>query len=180
MKNVLVLSSSPRCDGVSEMLADTFIEGAKSMGNTVNKFELATMHIRPCITCNTCFSKNVACSMGDDFNTLAPYILNADVIVLAMPLYWYSFPASMKLVIDKLYSFVVSKQNLSDKEVYLLSVADEGYLSSFDPLISTYNKILSHLGWVDSGKVLVLHSSKIEDFKSSKYYLEALNLGKSV
>lgn len=57
-----------------------------------------------------------ACSFDDDFNKIAPAIEEADGIVFAMPVYWYSVPAQIKCVIDKLYSFCVAGRDVAGKE----------------------------------------------------------------
>ena len=39
-----------------------------------------------------------------DFNSMVPVIEEADVVVFATPLYWYTFPAQLKAVIDKFFA----------------------------------------------------------------------------
>ena len=51
-----------------------------------------------------------ACTFDDDFNTVAPYIEEADAVILATPTYWFSIPGKVKCLIDKLYSFCVGKK----------------------------------------------------------------------
>ena len=62
-----------------------------------------------CRACETCFKTGKACSFDNDFNTIAPAILEADAVVFSMPVYWYSIPAQIKGVIDRLFSFVVGE-----------------------------------------------------------------------
>jgi multimeric flavodoxin WrbA len=59
----------------------------------------------------TAVSVKGACSRDDDFNGLAPNLENADTIVFCTPLYWFTFPAKIKIVIDKLYSFIMKNIN---------------------------------------------------------------------
>lgn len=41
MKNILILSASPRKNGNSNILCDKFMEGVKDAGNTVDEKELS-------------------------------------------------------------------------------------------------------------------------------------------
>ena len=72
-----------------------------------------------CRACETCFSTGKACTFDDDFNTIAPAILEADVIVFTMPVYWYSIPAQIKGVIDRIFSMVVGGKDIAGKECAL-------------------------------------------------------------
>ena len=53
-------------------------------------------NIKGCKACKACYSKGAACVFDDDFNEIAPLMENADVIVMATPVYWYTFPAQLK------------------------------------------------------------------------------------
>ena len=60
-------------------------------------------------------------SFDDDFNTIAPAILEADAVVFSMPVYWYSIPAQIKGVIDRLFSFVVGGKDIAGKECAVIA-----------------------------------------------------------
>ena len=51
MKNVLILSGSPRKGGNSDLLCDEFMRGAKESGNNVTKINVASKKIAPCHAC---------------------------------------------------------------------------------------------------------------------------------
>ena len=86
-KNILVLTGSPRSNGNSFMLADAFIKGAEEAGHRVQRFDTARKQIDGCRACNQCFKHGKACLFDDDFNSLAPILKEAEVLVLATPLY---------------------------------------------------------------------------------------------
>ncbi|MDR2947779.1 MAG: NAD(P)H-dependent oxidoreductase [Prevotella sp.] len=77
-----------------------------------------------CIACDKCFTKGTACAVKDDFNEVAPLIAQADMVVFSSPLYYFSFTAQIKAVIDKLYSFNSSPESLNEKESVLLSCGE--------------------------------------------------------
>ena len=84
-KNVVVITGSPRKNGNSFALTESFIKAAEEKGHTVTRFDAAMMNIGGCRACETCFRTGKACSFDDDFNTIAPAILAADAIVFTMP-----------------------------------------------------------------------------------------------
>ena len=77
------------------------------------------MNVSGCRACDTCYKTGKACSFDDDFNVMAPDILNADGIVFTMPVYWYTMPSQIKAVLDKMYSFVVGEKDISGKKCAL-------------------------------------------------------------
>lgn len=52
MKNILVLTGSPRKEGNSDLMADAFIKGAKAQGHKITKFEAARKTIDECRACD--------------------------------------------------------------------------------------------------------------------------------
>jgi multimeric flavodoxin WrbA len=64
------------------------------------------MDIRPCNACDACLkTSEPACVVDDDMQSLYPKLLQADVIVLASPIYWFTVSAQAKLFMDRLYAF---------------------------------------------------------------------------
>ncbi len=154
-KNILVLTGSARKGGNSDKLADAFIAGAQQAGHTTVKYVTATKNIKGCIDCKKCFSKGTACSVKDDFNELAPLVEQADMIVFATPMYWFSFPSKLKAAIDKFFSFLIGGKALKIKERALMVCGGDKNESSFEGIVKSYQLIANFLGWKDSGIVLV-------------------------
>ena len=101
-KKIVVITGSPRKNGNSFAMTDAFIQAAEAKGHTVTRFDAAMKNVGGCRACETCFSTGNACTFDDDFNTIVPAILEANAIVFTMPVYWYSIPAQIKGVIDKM------------------------------------------------------------------------------
>lgn len=87
-KKIVVITGSPRKDGNSFAMTDAFIKAAEGEGHTVTRFDAAQMKVGGCRACETCYSTGKACSFDDDFNGMAPAILDADAVVFSMPVYW--------------------------------------------------------------------------------------------
>ncbi|EJW93678.1 iron-sulfur flavoprotein, partial [gut metagenome] len=122
MKNVIVISTSLRVRSNSDLLAEQFIEGAKSAGHKVEKIELLGKRIEFCRGCFGC-SKTGRCVIDDDVNAIMEKVLQADVIVWATPIYYYEMSGQMKTLIDRMNGMY--NQDYRFREVYLLTTAAE-------------------------------------------------------
>ena len=164
-KNIVVIAGSPRKNGNSFAMTDSFIQAAQAKGHTVIRFDAAMMKIGGCHACETCFKTGKACSFDDDFNLIAPAVLDADVVVFSMPVYWYSIPAQIKAVIDKLYSFCVAGKDIAGKECMLIACCEEDDMSVLDGVRIPVERSAALMKWKMAGEVLipgVLNTGDIE------------------
>jgi multimeric flavodoxin WrbA len=105
MTKVLIVSATPRKKGNSDILADRVAAGARAAGAQVEKVRLAELKIGFCKACNACQkSREAPCVQKDDMAPLLPKILEADVIVLATPIYYFSVSGQMKVFLDRTYA----------------------------------------------------------------------------
>ena len=117
MKKVLILSGSPRKGGNSDILCDQFAKGAKDAGNEVEKIRIAEKRIAPCRACYFCRDHGGECVIKDDMAEVLQKMIDADVIVLASPVYFYSIAAQLKAVIDRTVARWLEVKN---KEFYYI------------------------------------------------------------
>ena len=92
-KKVLILSGSPRKGGNSDILCDEFARGAQEAGNEVEKIRVASKKIHPCSACYYCRDHGGECVHKDDMAVILQKMIDADVLVLASPVYFYSIDA---------------------------------------------------------------------------------------
>lgn len=122
-KKVLILSGSPRKGGNSDLLCDEFMRGAEEAGNKVEKIRVAAKKVAPCSACYYCRDHSGACAHKDDMADILQKMIDADVIVLASPVYFYSIDAQLKAVIDRTVARWLEVKN---KEFYyIVTMADE-------------------------------------------------------
>ena len=96
-KNILILSGSPRKGGNSDLLCDEFLRGAQEAGHDVEKVRVAEKKIAPCSGCCYCQDHDGACAHRDDMADLLQKMIDADVLVLASPVYFTpSTPSSRR------------------------------------------------------------------------------------
>ena len=177
-KNILVISTSPRKGGNSEMLADAFIRGAKDAGNQTEKICLYDKAICFCKGCHTC-SKSHRCVIHDDADIIAQKMKNSDVLVFATPIYFYEMCGQMKTMLDRTDPLYDSDYRF--REVYLLSTAAENDESAAEGAI----KGLS--GWIAcfpkahfAGKVFGGGADAIGEINGNPALDQAYNMGKSI
>ena len=97
---VLGISGSPRRHGNTETLLDSFLEGAKAAGATVEKVVLREIDYSPCRGCNACH-KTGECVVKDDAPGLYDRILATDILAVASPIYSMGITAQLKGFIDR-------------------------------------------------------------------------------
>ena len=164
-KKMVVITGSPRKNGNSFAMTDAFMKAAESKGHTVTRFDAAMMNIGGCRACETCFKTGKACSFDDDFNRIAQAVLEADAVIFTMPVYWYSIPAQMKGVIDRLYSLVVGGKDIAGKECALIACCEVEDLTVLDGVRIPMERTAALIKWKMVGEVLVpgvLHAGDIE------------------
>ena len=176
---ILVLKSSGNKRGSSNMLADAFIRGAKENGHDVSEFDVLRADIRPCLGCNRC-GMNGSCVQKDDYEkTLKGMIKETDMLVFVMPVYYYNWPAQLKMVIDRFYSFT-TELTYMHKKAALLAVAWDNTDTVFSVVEDYYHRICDYMQFEDMGMVLGRGCGTPSMTKNSGYVEKAYELGKVV
>ncbi|MFZ2413046.1 MAG: flavodoxin family protein [Candidatus Cryosericum sp.] len=121
-KRILILSTSPRKGGNSDLLCDEFMRGAAESGNQVEKISLKERKIGMCLGCDTCQSNGGTCVQKDDMAEILEKMIAADVIVMATPVYFYSVSSQMKALIDRT---APRYTKISGKEFYFIATASD-------------------------------------------------------
>ena len=180
-KNIIVLTGSPRAGGNSDQMAEAFARGAQSAGHLVTKISTAQLRVQGCVACGGCYqSGDKPCCHDDDFNRIAPLIESADVVVFAAPLYWSTFPAPIKRVIDNFYCFYAGQRCVEGKSAVLLSCGEDTSYLMFDGIQRAYELMLPVLGWHNAGMVFVPGVNEIGDIQNTAGLKRCEALGKSL
>ena len=134
-KNVLILSGSPRKGGNSDLLCDAFMRGAQEAGNDVEKVRIAEKRIGYCSACYFCRVHGGVCAKKDDMTELLQKMIDADVLVLASPVYFYSIDAQLKTVIDRT---VARWTEVKDKEFYYIVTCADGEKEAAEHTVKSF------------------------------------------
>ena len=134
-KKVLILSGSPRKGGNSDILCDEFMRGALEAGNTVEKIRVAEKKIGYCSACYYCVQSGGVCARKDDMAEILQKLIDADVIVLSSPVYFYSIDAQLKAVIDR---SVARWTEIKNKEFYYIVTCADNAKASQETTIACF------------------------------------------
>lgn len=142
-KKILIISSSPRKSGNSDVLCDEFLKGAKDAGHECEKIFLRDKKINYCTGCGFCTTNNnTACSQKDDMTEILDKMLTADTIVFATPIYFYAMAGQMKTFIDRICARYTK---LSNKEFYYIMAAAENSPSAIQYALGEFKGLMDCL-----------------------------------
>ena len=177
MKKVLTIVSSPRKGGNSELLVDEFMKGAAEAGNTVEKVCLREKKIAPCLACEACLRNGGICVQKDDMAEVLAKLIDADVIVLSTPVYYYSVCAQLKAMIDRTMPIGADGGKMKGKEFYFITTAADAPRAMERTMADLQGFVDCVPGSVVKGKVYgqALHVGEI---KGSPAMKEAYELGR--
>ena len=177
--NILVLESSGNKNGSSNMLAKEFIRGALEAGHKITGYDVIRKDIRPCIGCNRC-GMSGPCVQKDDYELeLKGLIKAADMLVFVMPVYYYNWPAQLKTVVDRFYSFT-GELTYMQKKTALLSVAWDDTDTVFAVVTAYYKQLCDYMDFQDQGVVAGRGCGTPDMTRRSRYMKDAYELGRSL
>lgn len=176
-KKIIVLNGSPRPKGNTSALVSSFVKGAEEAGNNVTTFLLDSMKINGC---KGCFgggkNPDSPCVQKDDMEKIYPVYKEADVIVLASPLYYWNISGQLRTAFDRLFAVAECDPDYQNpKKDCILLMAAGGH--EFDEVVQYYNGLLKHLEWENSGTVLAGGVNAIGEIEGKPALQEAWKMG---
>lgn len=177
MKKILVLCGSGRRHGNSEKLADAFIKGA-ALHNEITKITLANKRIAPCSNCNYCQDHNGECAIQDDMQEIIAALQNSELLVLCSPVYYLSFTAQLKTVIDRTYAESAIGRKI--QSAILLAVAGKKDAFVSECMINAYQQLCDYLGFKNLGVIAAKGFENPNDIEHSSMLIDAFEIGKSI
>jgi multimeric flavodoxin WrbA len=126
---ILILNGSPHPHGNTQALIDAFKEGAVSKGHEIAEIDAARLQIHGCLGCEYCHTRGSgSCIQKDDMQKVYTLLQQAEVLVLASPIYYHGFSGQLKCAIDRLYAIGAPGQlKLRRIAMLLSSGADQVY-----------------------------------------------------
>ena len=129
--------------------------------------------------CNACFkSEDNICAQKDDMPVIYEKMSQADMLVIASPVYFYSISAQLKAVIDRFHNPIRDSFNI--KKMALLLVGAASLPELFDAILTEYKLCLNFFKLEDAGHVLVRKVNNKGDIKNTDALNEAYALGRSI
>ena len=178
MKKVLILEGSARANGNSCILSGEFARGAEEGGNHVEKIQISRKKLSGCLGCNACYRNGGTCVQKDDMEEIRAKMLEADVIVLASPIYFYSMTAQMKTLIDRTYAFF---NQLAGKTFYFIVTCAATDASFTETMLASLRGFTCCVPEAkEGGVVLGIGAMEAGEVRTSAAMQQAYEMGKNV
>ena len=170
--NILILQGSPRANGNTAWMAEEYRKAAEAAGHKVTLVNVAHKKIAGCLACEYCHGKgNGECIQKDDMQELYPLLAEAEVLVLASPIYYFTLSAQIQLAIQRFYA--IWKPAKVTRTTLLLSSNSPNV---YDGAIAEYKGIITFCGYEDIGIV----TAKADEQKTEATRKKILELVKEI
>ncbi len=175
---IVILMGSNRKNGNTELLAKSFAEGA-GLNNEVETISVSDYNVYPCIGCDYCFANEEhRCFRQDDMGKIYDKLYEAEIIVVASPVYFYGISSQLKAIVDRLHNPI--RNRFKTKKLGLILAAASELPNVFDSIISQYEMTLDFFKLQDIGRICVGGVRGIGDIKGNSALRAAYELGKSI
>lgn len=191
MKRILVIQGGGRPKGNTAQLVSHFVLGAEEAGHHVEVVSLLKNEVKGCLGCNACrYSK--PCVQKDSFNDIVPKIIEADMIVFASPLYFWTISSRIKAFVERFYCIAEEDPNpplgryekYPNKDCALLMTAADDFFWTFEQAVSYYQfALVNYIGFHDKGMLLAGGCGDTNgkpQIEKTKHLEEAYLFGKNI
>ena len=156
---ILVLNGSPRPNGNTKSMVEAFREGAVTAGHQVDVVDVCRLKIGGCRACEYCHTKgHGSCIQKDDMQEVYALLKEAEMLVIASPIYYHGISGQLKCVIDRFYATAYPVKPPHLKRVAM--ILSSGDANMYDGAMFSYQgDFLNYLGLEDMG-VFTAHSGE--------------------
>ena len=113
---VLGIMGSPRIKGNTDLLLDEALRGAQEQQAEVEKIIVDKLKITACREYYGCL-RDGKCVIHDDMDDIYQKILDADVVIAASPIFFYTVSAQIMQLISRCQAFWAKKHVLKDLNI---------------------------------------------------------------
>lgn len=179
-KQILIIKGSPRKNGNTSAMADAFARGASENEAIITEVVLKDKTIGDCMGCGACQKNGGICVQKDDMTEIYDAMKKADAIVLASPVYFYTWTSLMKRMIDRTFAV---EPILKNKKFYLLSAGAAPEGQYMQTMIDSFRQYIScfRAGGNEEGGILFAYGTNgPADVRSMSVLEDAYQMGKTV
>ena len=137
--NLLAITGSPRKKSFSTMLHHEFLKPFAGRGFKINIINAYDAAVHPCTACGKC-SAGPNCIFNDDMTVIYNLIRDADIVSISSPLYFSSFPAPLKSIIDRCQLLWEEKKrnvvSIKEKKGFFFCSAGSDYNEIFTSVLT--------------------------------------------
>ena len=179
MTKVLAINGSARMEkGYTHTMLNAFLEGIKDADATVELVYAKKLKIRPCLGDFQCWYDKIGeCIQKDDMDSLYPKLRNADILVLAIPLY-LPLPGEMQNLLNRLMPIVEPILEFRDGrtrakfhddvrifKIVLVAVGGWWEIGNLDTVVRIVEEVAEKVSIEFAGPILRPHASLMKENK---------------
>ena len=184
---IAAIYGSPRRMGNTAALLKKAVEGARDSGAELEEIVLRDLKISPCLEIYGC-AQSGECAIKDDFQKVRDKILDAQGLMLASPVFFYTVSSHTKILMDRFQSLRVKKnwvektpksqQGVKRKGLFISVGATRGK-RLFDGMLLSVRYFFDVLDY-ELWKALLYRALDFQDdvLKHPEYLEEAYTTGK--
>ena len=159
------------------LLARAFAEGAEER-NRVQVLSVADLEVAPCRACNECFGNGHRCVQQDDMQKVYAAMAEADMLVLASPVYFYGVSAQLAAVVHRLHNPLRDDFHIRHAALLLAAASHKPHIC--DGIKLQYTMLLDNFHIENCGMVVAQGVSAPGDVAKTEFLEEARKLGRSI
>ena len=148
---IVIFNGSPRSKGNTKQMIRAFCEGLEKAGHEYGVYDVCKMNIHGCLACEYCHTKgNGQCIQKDDMQFVYHELQEAEMLVIASPIYYHGISGQLKCAIDRFYSalYPEAPESLKYVSMFLASGDTDQYTGA---RFSFEGDFLGYLGLEDKG-----------------------------
>jgi multimeric flavodoxin WrbA len=179
LKTVVFLAS-PNKNGNTITILNSLLSGLQGEVNIINTFKT---NVKGCIDCKYCHYHN-ECFIKDDMVHIYNLLEKSDNVIIASPIYFSSFPASMKAIIDRLQLYWSNKfikrkeKNICKKNAVVILTCGSKCNKAFSLVEETLKQVFSLINVNETYKILIDNTDNTKINKELN--IQAYNIGKNI
>ncbi|MFC1515745.1 flavodoxin family protein [Thermodesulfobacteriota bacterium] len=155
---IVCLLGSPRYRGNSTTIAKRFCESAEKNNADIDYFHLNKLKFKGCQACMTCKKKLERCVIKDDLADVLEAVREADVLVMATPVYYGEVSSQLKAFIDRTFSYLVPDYTTNpnpsrlppDKKLVFIQTQGNPDENQFNDIFPRYDFFFKWYGFMES------------------------------
>ncbi len=178
MSKIVILNGSPRKDGNTSILVNEFIKGASKNDNEIEHISILDYKINGCLGCNACFNEEKKCVQNDDMSEVYTKLKDADVLVVASPLYFFQLSGQLKCILDRLHNPI--RNSFLIKKLAFIGTSGSSKESAFSSIKDMFDKACNFFKFEDIGFIIAGGMHEKGDVQNTPYMMQAYSLGESI
>ncbi|GFO58241.1 FMN reductase [Geomonas silvestris] len=154
---IVSLLGSPRPNSNSSAIANRFLKTAQELGAETTCFTLNRLNYRGCQGCYVCKTTLDHCVLRDDLAQVLDAVAEADLVVLASPVYYGEVTSQLKGFLDRTFSYLVpdyrtsaTPTRLSPKKLVFVQTQGHPDEEMFADIFQRYEHFLKWTGFTEA------------------------------